>query len=531
MSIIATDGYCLDDLIVYRGLDKGGVIGRGYEVTMPDLENADPDFLETLEEDMRIILASLKETERLQIQYYVGNDYRKPLKRFMGETERLPKNEWSLRRRNERFLRYVNRMKDGKLLQANLRFYFSSKLNLSNVPKGKGRRQAYEYLVETYRKELDQKEQLCDAVFGGISGGVRGLSGPRAPHGVHALSQPHGGGDGHGRHRVRPDAKLSDEHAARRARATGKAGLRVLPGWPVLRRPGGEVDAENDHHGHGQRADDFADAGLPGGLEHHAAQRGERDQDGGTEYEALHSSMTANPKLRMLQGMATKMDRTARLMSNKTSPFRVQMMVFAHDKTKEGLRAKIAALKSSMNKLGGMQYYEPSWEAAALSYWNAGLPGWAWDRYDDFSHKIDDVNLANILPVSSTPKADLEEAEWLHDGDRGNLIGGRLFEGAPGNESPAHAMVFGSSGAGKSVLLQDILTQTEPYCGYTALIDNGLVLQVLLEDAFPRRAPRGHPRQRHEHDQLSGHARSAVVLGSARQRHGPDAAPDGSARR
>ena len=67
-------------------------------------------------------------------------------------------------------------MKDGKLLQTNLRFYFSSKLNLSNVPKGKGRRQAYEYLVETYRKELDQKEQLCDAVFGGISGGVRGLS-------------------------------------------------------------------------------------------------------------------------------------------------------------------------------------------------------------------------------------------------------------------------------------------------------------------------------------------------------------------
>ena len=138
MSIIATDGYCLDDLIVYRGLDKGGVIGRGYEVTMPDLENADPDFLETLEEDMRIILASLKETERLQIQYYVGNDYRKPLKRFMGETERLPKNEWSLRRRNERFLRYVNRMKDGKLLQTNLRFIFPASSTCPTCPRARG---------------------------------------------------------------------------------------------------------------------------------------------------------------------------------------------------------------------------------------------------------------------------------------------------------------------------------------------------------------------------------------------------------
>ena len=198
MSIIATDGYCLDDLIVYRGLDKGGVIGRGYEVTVPDLENADPDFLETLEEDMRIILASLKETERLQIQYYVGNDYRQPLKRFMGETERLPKNEWSLRRRNERFLRYVNRMKEGKLLQTNLRFYFSSKLNLSNVPKGKGRRQAYEYLIETYRKEPGPEGTALRRGFRRHRRRGAWSERPRAPHGVHALSQPHGGGDGYG---------------------------------------------------------------------------------------------------------------------------------------------------------------------------------------------------------------------------------------------------------------------------------------------------------------------------------------------
>ena len=229
--------------------------------------------------------------------------------------------------------------------------------------------------------------------------------------------------------------------------------------------------------------------------------------------------------------MATKMDRTARLMSNKTSPFRVQMIVFAHDRTKEGLRAKIAALKSSMNKLGGMQYYEPAWEAAALSYWNAGLPGWAWDRYDDYSHKIDDVNLANILPVSSTPKADLEEAEWLHDGDRGNLIGGRLFEGAPGNESPAHAMVFGSSGC-----RQKRAPPGHSHPDGTLLWVHGAhrqraFLQVLLEDAFAGRAARGHPCQRHEHDQLSRHTRPAVVVGSARQRHWSDAAPDGSARR
>ena len=489
MSIIATDGYCLDDLIVYRGLDKGGVIGRGYEVTMPDLENADPEFLEMLEEDMRIILASLKETERLQIQYYVGNDYRKPLKRFTNETERLPKNEWSERRRNERFLRYVNRMKDGKLLQANLRFYFTSKLNLSNVPKGKGRRQAYEYLVETYRKELDQKEQLCDAVFGGISGGVRGLTdrehymefmrylSPTAaelvtddtefdPMQSYLTQTLHG----EPAPQEKPDYGFYQD-----GRFFGVLAAKSMPKTTIM----GMVSVLTTLPMPDYRVVlNITPLNVESEIKTAEA-----------EYEALSSSMTAYPKLRMLQAMKNKTERTNRLMSNKTSPFRVQMMVFAHDKTKEGLRAKIAALKSSMNKLGGMQYYEPSWEAAALSYWNAGLPGWAWDRYDDFSHKIDDVNLANILPVSSTPKADLEEAEWLHDGDRGNLIGGRLFEGAPGNESPAHAMVFGSSGAGKSVLLQDILTQTEPYCGYTALIDNGLSYKFYSKTLSPDARP------------------------------------------
>lgn len=477
--ITATDGYCVGDLIVYRGLDKGGAIGKGYEITVPDMENADPEYLERMEDDLRIVLASLKDTERLQVQYYVGSDFRRPLRRFAAETERLAKaGSWSERQRGERFARYAERMQEGKLLQGNLRFFFSSKLDFNHVPKGKdqdqGRRQAFAYLMETYRKELEQKQHLLDAIFGGVGGGVRGLTDHE--HHLEFLryfspmaAELHGGTVEFDGMNTYLENCLWGEPSPQRAPDYGFSqdgkffGILVARSMPKMTVMG----MMNVLTGLPMPEYRIVVNITPLDVE-------KEIQVSEKEYEALQSSMSANPKLRMVVAMNNKMERAARLMSNKTLPFKVQLIVMATAGTKEELRPKMAALKSAMGKLHGMQYYEPQWEAAALSYWSAAMPGWAWDRYEDFSHKIDDVNLVNLLPIASTPKADLDEAEWLHDGDRGNLIGGRLFVGPPGGESPAHAMVFGSSGSGKSVLLQDILTQTEPYVGYTAIVDYGL---------------------------------------------------------
>ena len=58
------DGYLMDDMIVYRGLQKGGYVGRGYRVHPPDCENAEVRWLNRLEDDLRVLLSSLKEMSR-----------------------------------------------------------------------------------------------------------------------------------------------------------------------------------------------------------------------------------------------------------------------------------------------------------------------------------------------------------------------------------------------------------------------------------------------------------------------------------
>ena len=50
------DAYLDKNLIIYRGLQKGGAIGRGYSVELPDTENTDPEWLMSLEDNLRILL-------------------------------------------------------------------------------------------------------------------------------------------------------------------------------------------------------------------------------------------------------------------------------------------------------------------------------------------------------------------------------------------------------------------------------------------------------------------------------------------
>jgi hypothetical protein len=139
--------------------------------------------------------------------------------------------------------------------------------------------------------------------------------------------------------------------------------------------------------------------------------------------------------------------RVRRLMSNQVLPFRAQFIVTVHDETKEGLRSKVAALKGAVGKLGGIRYYEPSWEIATMNYYNAAIPGWSFDAYDDFTHKLDYVNLVDLLPIDGTPKGDLARAEALYDGDAGNLIGIRTFSGEVGSEMPLHSIIVGAKGS------------------------------------------------------------------------------------
>ena len=202
-------------------------------------------------------------------------------------------------------------------------------------------------------------------------------------------------------------------------------------------------------------------------------------------YEKLQNTIQHSPKLRMLAAMQKKGQKIQRLMSNEVLPYQAQFILRCWDQDKAGLRAKLAALRSAITKLGGAKYYDPALPTSNRNYFYAALPGWCWDKYDDHSHYIEDANLADLLPVSATPTGDLGDAEAIYDGANRNLVGIKSFA----NSAPQHGVMFGMSGAGKSVNMIDLLTQTEPYYDYTVIVEEGLsygiYTQTVADDAEP----------------------------------------------
>jgi hypothetical protein len=494
MNVHVPDCYLVDDLLIFGDITRG-VICQGIDVSMPDQTNVEADVINALEGDLRTFLANLQEGERLQVQFYKDSDYERELERYQRITDKGNMCRFSRRHRTERYERYVERMENDRLIQSNLRFYISTKIQAAKFRAGGlSRRAHYERIVNTYKQSFDQRVQVGDQLLKSYGGGMRALDGV-----------------GHLRELLRYfGPSLSKLYLAEDILSDPHANLMQLA------RAGSASPLEGADRGFFLDGNYFGLLALstmpkqtfmgmmqivtglavpnyrivvncyPLSVEKEILKTEE-------EQEKLERS-TENrsgrqAKLRVQAGMEKNALRVRRLMSNQVIPFRAQFVVIAYDQTKEGLRSKMAALKGAVGKLGGIRYYEPSWEIATMNYYNAAIPGWSFDPYDDFTHKLDDVNLVDLLPIGGTPKGDLEKAEALYDSEAGNLIGLRTFSGEEGAESPLHSMIVGSKGSGKSLLVNDILVQTEASYDYTVIVDNGLSYGVYTQCVEEGAAP------------------------------------------
>ena len=478
MNVHIPDCYSVDDLLVFGDISHG-VICQGINVSIPDQSNVEADVLNALESDLRTFLANVQEGERLQVQFYKDSDYQRELDRFQRVTEKGDMCRLSRRQRTERYERYAARMAEGRLIQSNLRFYISSKIHVQKFRGGLSRRAHYERTVSAYKQSFDQRIQVGDQLLKSYGGGMKALDttghlrellryfGPSAsklylPEEI--LGDPHTNLMELARFGSASPLNGPDRGFFLDGQYFGLLALSTMPKQTFM--------------GMMQIVTGLALPNIRLVVNCYPLSVDKEIIKTEEEQEKLERSSEnkrgRQPKLRVQAGMEKNALRVRRLMSNQVLPFRAQFIMLAHDETKEGLRSKMAALKGAVGKLGGIRYYEPSWEISTMNYYNAAIPGWSFDAYDDFTHKLDDVNLVNLLPIGGTPVGDLERAEALYDGDAGNLIGIRTFSGEKGSEMPLHSIIVGAKGSGKSLLVNDILVQTEPIYDYTVIVDNGL---------------------------------------------------------
>src|SRR6185436_3580905 len=170
----APNGYFVRDLIVFNHLRRGGYVSKGFVFEAPDLTNSPVADLNAFQDQLCLLLASLNENQRLQVQYFCDSDYKGELLRYQLETDRFT-NVWTKRARNERFLRYWQAMSERKLRRQRVILYVSR--SLENTPKSfhttGARRDYYATLLDQLQVEFEHIHRLLLEIVG--SGGARVL--------------------------------------------------------------------------------------------------------------------------------------------------------------------------------------------------------------------------------------------------------------------------------------------------------------------------------------------------------------------
>jgi hypothetical protein len=464
------DAFLDRNLIVYRGLQKGGAIGRGYSVELPDTENTDPEWLMALEDNLRILLRLVRPELRLQVTWSVDSDYRHEIERYREETERLGGDKWSVKAREERYARYDQKIRDRELRREHLTFYYTSKIGSKVTGGGQ---QYYEELLQAATREQAELEQALRGQLAPLGGQVVPMTDLEHFQEFYRFFNPSAfeneavvledlfdpsesvcdmcfNGDG-------APVSLRGSTFKMDGFYQGICVLKTLPKFTYV----GMMRLLTQL--------DIMDYQITVNIEAGDVEK-DRIETEGRLARFERGKITASIEATM----AKLRTRVRRLATNEVVPYRMHLVVRCWDRSEEICNSKLSAIKNSMLKMGGAQSYEPTLPTSVKNYWQLTMPGWAWSTYNDFKLYVEDVNLADLLPISSTPTGDLEEAEALYDGPRGALMGCVTFVGKKGAQRPEHGIMFGASGAGKSVFTIDLLTQTAPYYDFTAIVEEGL---------------------------------------------------------
>ena len=104
------NGYYCEDLIVYGGLNRGCQVTQGFEIFTPDLRHASNAARVDAHNALMQLLSATSDLKQIQFRWKVDSDYSEALLRYQQETDKA-ENVWSKTCRNERFYRYMDRMR------------------------------------------------------------------------------------------------------------------------------------------------------------------------------------------------------------------------------------------------------------------------------------------------------------------------------------------------------------------------------------------------------------------------------------
>ncbi len=483
------NGYFVRDLVVFHGLRKGCYVSKGFVIEPADLSAAAPEHLNAFQDQLALLLSCLHDKLRLQVQWFCDSDYRSELLRYRERTERAT-NAWTRRCRNERFVRYWQAMVDRRLRRQRLVLYFSRQIDTSPalIATAAGQHAHYDALVQEMTTEFELVRQMLANIFNGAR--ITPMNDADHFRNCTTFLNPSLGARFDYDTLATFDPQLSIQENCWHSEANGlKDGsgfwmdgfyhsVLVLNRWPKITHPGLV---------HRLTGLPLLDYNITVNIES-LSPRAEISREE-KAHDRLAGDFASEKRLSLLTAMEKKQKKIAALMHGHARPFNIEYIIRAWDQTREGLAVKMAAIKNAINGMNGAQYLECALPTTARKLLYQSWPGYPWGRYPHRKIYAETRYLADLLPFSATFTGHLDQAEALYEGTQRNLVGVTTFAGSGGSETPQHAVLLGMSGAGKSVTVCDLLSQTEAFYDYTVIIEEGLSYEIYTRTVEPTARP------------------------------------------
>jgi type IV secretion system protein TrbE len=479
------NGFFLNDLLWFGdGASNRTAISRGFMVEPGEISAFSVAQLNSLHERLRILLGILGEEFTLQIQWSIDSDYRRELELYHQETMNLRRSDpihgqFGVLIRAERYERYKAAMEEGRLRRERLTLFFTRIID-TKVPVAGDR------AVAEYYDTLSRKEGIALSEFA-----------------MGALS------------RLFPDCRLTPmrdrDHFLFYYRFLNTNLQSTVIDPTALFDPGYSIQ-QNCLHGEGICSP--VDAGVSFKLDcyHHSIfavrQWPRRTYPGiiaaltGLGFQEYAITLNVYPKrvdkviekeeenIQRLQidafserkqslvtDMVAKQEKVAELQLGKVIPLNALLVIRLWHRRPEQLAAISAALKNACISMGGAVVHHATIPENARQLFYQTWPGWTLGTYRAFDLPAEDSYLADLIPWSATFTGHLEGAEAIYNGSKGNLVGIRTRLG----NTPQHGVLFGMTGAGKSVIIADLLAQIGHRFGFRLIVEEGLSHAVLTQ--------------------------------------------------
>ncbi len=469
--IPAPNGFFLHDML-WLDLPKGdALIGKGFRVELQDVSGASISVLNALHSALSNLLYALPDNVRMQSQWQVTSDYREVLQRY-DEATVGASNEWTVFNRSELHHRLSSQMERGVLRKEEHILWLVRHMDtpLSKITSStKAIERHIGTLLEREAMSFDNLGRSLQQSLGSFAvvtalDDLDNFINYRNFLNPSLLSQDRRNAE----LEFDPEASIQDlvfrSDAVRVESASASfhfanryQTLFVISRWPSKIRP----------------LDVMALTNLPFNdyvITTNIIPKNTREEISKEErlIERLEGEIISEKKRSLQTSKERKERKVDELARGYTRLFSTLQIIRVWDEAAEGLASKCEAIKAAVSDMGA-QYYHVTSATGARNLFMQTWPGNTHTKYRGYDIESSNQSLACLLPFSSTFTGLLDGAEALFHGATRNVVGFKSFIGS----TPQHMLVLGGTGAGKSVAMNAILSQTEHLFDRTIIIEEG----------------------------------------------------------